>query len=162
MKGLLSRMEILVGGALLLVFLMWAGNRCTETKNQLKEEAQTQAAADSLANIKETPDESAASKDILAEALSKKQNELAADDAVAKADSLKNASATTAASTTANPITNPAGSILYITIDDLKIRTEPGLTSRVLGELPLFSEVYFMNEVTDSIYSLSSCVCEIM
>ena len=41
------------------------------------------------------------------------------------------------------------------TFDKLKIRSEPGLKSKVLGELPLFSEVYFMDEVTDSVYTVS-------
>ena len=151
MNGLLSRMEILVAGVLLLVFLLWAGSRCKETKVQLQEEAKAMAVADSLAKkeeIKEAP------SDVLAEALAKKQKEMAA---AAKADSAKQAAAgqsvanresTTAASA-------PAASKLYITIDQLKIRSEPGLKSRVLGELPLFAEVYFMGEVTDSLYTIS-------
>jgi len=44
---------------------------------------------------------------------------------------------------------------LYITIDDLKLRTGPSLDSTVIYQFPLFEEVYFMNEVTDSTYQLS-------
>lgn len=44
---------------------------------------------------------------------------------------------------------------LYITIDKLKVRTEPGLKSTVLVQLPLFEEVAFLDEVTDSTYQIN-------
>ncbi len=44
---------------------------------------------------------------------------------------------------------------LFITIDGLKLRTGPSLDSTVIYQFPLFEEVYFMNEVTDSTYQLS-------
>ncbi len=40
-------------------------------------------------------------------------------------------------------------SVLYVTIDGLKLRAEPGLDAKVIGKLPLFEKVYFMDEVTD-------------
>ena len=40
-------------------------------------------------------------------------------------------------------------SVLYITIDNLKLRKAPSLDSVVVATLPLFEEVYFMNEVTE-------------
>ncbi len=157
MNGLLSRMEVLIVGALLLVFLLWAGSRCKETKVPSQDEAQAQTVADSLANRKKAETETTASDDILAKALRKKKEEM---DAAAKADSIKKAKAVgvstpaapAASTSTAN---SPARGKLYITIDKLKLRSKPGLKSKVLGELPLFSEVYFMEEVTDSIYTLS-------
>lgn len=39
---------------------------------------------------------------------------------------------------------------LYVTIKNLKLRDAPELNGKLLGELPLFEEVFFMNEVTDS------------
>lgn len=44
---------------------------------------------------------------------------------------------------------------LYITINNLKIRKEPGLKSDVLGQLPLFAEVTFLDEVTDSTFQIN-------
>ncbi|MCB0705999.1 MAG: SH3 domain-containing protein [Saprospiraceae bacterium] len=38
---------------------------------------------------------------------------------------------------------------LYVTIDGLKVRKEPNLKSDMVVQLPLFEEVYFMDEVTD-------------
>ncbi|MEO1259223.1 MAG: SH3 domain-containing protein [Bacteroidota bacterium] len=150
MNGLLSRMEILVAGVLLLVFLLWAGSRCKETKVKLQEEAKAAAVADSLAKKEEIKEEAPA--DVLAEALAKKQQEMAA---AAKADSAKQAVAAQTVASKQGASATPAASKLYITIDKLKIRSGPGLKSKVLGELPLFSEVYFMDEVTDSLYTVS-------
>lgn len=44
---------------------------------------------------------------------------------------------------------------LYITINNLKVRTEPDLKADVLGQLSLFDEVTFLNEVTDSTYQIN-------
>ncbi len=158
MNGLLSRMEILIAGVLLLVLLLWAGSRCKETKVQLQEEAIAQAVSDSLVQAKKTDRDTTAGTDILAEALAKKKKEMEALAPPVNPDSSR-AELTGTGSTTGTPAAAsaavPAASKLFITIDKLKIRSEPGLKSKVLGELPLFSEVYFMEEVTDSIYSLS-------
>jgi hypothetical protein len=44
---------------------------------------------------------------------------------------------------------------LYVTIDGLNLRRSPDLGSEVLVRLPLFEEVYFLNEVTDSTFQIS-------
>ena len=44
---------------------------------------------------------------------------------------------------------------LYVTIDGLKLRKEPDLEGELIVQLPLFEEVYFMNEVTDSTEEIS-------
>jgi hypothetical protein len=44
---------------------------------------------------------------------------------------------------------------LYVTIDGLNLRRSPDLSSEVLVRLPLFEEVYFLNEVTDSTFQIS-------
>lgn len=38
---------------------------------------------------------------------------------------------------------------LYVTLEDLNLRTGPHLDSTSIARLPLFDEVFFMNEVTD-------------
>lgn len=69
---------------------------------------------------------------------------------------------TTATVGPANPSTTPAPttrtevvSRLYITIDGLKMRKTPELNAEVIVQLPLFEEVYFLNEVTDSTQEIS-------
>jgi Bacterial SH3 domain len=43
-----------------------------------------------------------------------------------------------------------AGTRLYITAANTKLRSEPNLKSKVLGKMPLFAEVYFLNETTST------------
>lgn len=164
MNGLLTRMEVLVAGVLLLLFLLWAGSRCKETKTKLQAEIHPTPITDTIPQPKSAATDPTAPSDLLAEALRKKKEEQAtAEVAAIKSDSL-NATPTSSAVpkpgtpqpvTATKPVAAPAANRLYVTIDKLKIRTEPGLKSKVLGELPLFSEVYFMDETTDSIYTLS-------
>lgn len=59
---------------------------------------------------------------------------------------------------TPTSVTTPATSDysqLYITINKLKMRRSPELKADVIAELPLFEKVYFMNEVTDSLYEIN-------
>lgn len=76
------------------------------------------------------------------------QVEPAAKDTVAKP-------AAPVATTTAPARTEPQYSKLYVTIEGLNLRGQPGLKSPVLAKLPLFEEVYFLNEVTDSTTEVS-------
>ena len=130
---------------------MWTSTRCNEKKAQLQEEAKIEAAEDSLANAQKLASKKTVSENTLEEALRKKKAELAAAAAKAKADSTKTKKATPAAAKPPAPIYNK----LYITIDKLKLRSEAGLGSEVLGELPLFSQVYFLDEVTDTTYVIN-------
>ncbi len=45
--------------------------------------------------------------------------------------------------------TSSTGSILYVTIDGLKVRKEPGLKGETLAELKLYEPVTFLNKKTD-------------
>ena len=49
----------------------------------------------------------------------------------------------------------PAASRLYVTIDGLNLRREPGLSSPVIVKLALFDEVYYAEEVTDSTFRVN-------
>ena len=44
---------------------------------------------------------------------------------------------------------------LYSTIDGLNVRSGPSLSHGVLTRLPLYGEVNFLNQVTDSVYTLN-------
>lgn len=44
--------------------------------------------------------------------------------------------------------------VLYSTIDGLNVRSGPGLRNGVVARLPLYAEVEFLNEVTDSLYEI--------
>ncbi len=45
--------------------------------------------------------------------------------------------------------TAPKQTMLYVTIDQLKMRKEPGLKGKSIGQLDLYSQVYFTGERTD-------------
>ena len=51
--------------------------------------------------------------------------------------------------TSAAANTTPKQTILYVTIDQLKMRKEPGLKGKSIGQLDLYSQVYFTGERTD-------------
>ena len=44
----------------------------------------------------------------------------------------------------------PALSRLYVCLENLKVRKSPTTSAEILETLPLFEEVYFLNEVSDS------------
>jgi hypothetical protein len=62
---------------------------------------------------------------------------------------------TTTTTTPPKPTTNstattkPAGTTLFVTIDGLKVRKEPGLKSTTVATLDLYEQVTFLNERTD-------------
>ena len=138
MKGLLSKLEYLVIAIFAFIFLIWAASKCTAQKEQLQEQAAAEASEDSLAQgdkktkvdtVKATPAEEGEKQPAAAE----------------KAPATQQAAPTPAA----------PGPRLYVTIDKLKLRKSPGLKGEMLGELRLFEEVYYMDEVTDSTYEIS-------
>jgi hypothetical protein len=149
MKGLLSKVEYIVIGVLALVFLLWTISKC----NAHKQEAQTTAAAeakeDSLANAGGKPAATTAPPQQPATGQTATAAQPAATTAAAPAATQQSQPATTPASK------EPQLSKLYVTIDKLKVRKSPGLKGELLGELKLFDEVYYMNEVTDSSYQVN-------
>ncbi|MCB0520669.1 MAG: SH3 domain-containing protein [Lewinellaceae bacterium] len=140
MKGLLSKIEYIVIGLFALIFLMWAISKCNAHKEQAQEEASTEAREDSLANkaIPTAPTTPAVSQTVATNAV--------ADTAQARPSQ--------SAAQPAKPA-EPQGSKLYVTIDKLKLRKAPGLKSETIGELKLFDEVYYMDEVTDSTFEVN-------
>jgi hypothetical protein len=63
----------------------------------------------------------------------------------AKSDTPKTSPATSPAVSAA-----PALSRLYVCLENLKVRKSPNTSAEILETLPLFEEVYFLNEVSDS------------
>jgi hypothetical protein len=62
------------------------------------------------------------------------------------------APATTTPATATAPATTstaPKQTMLFVTIDQLKIRKEPGLKSKTIGQLDLYEQVYFTGKRTD-------------
>jgi hypothetical protein len=132
-KGLLPKIEIIIVGVFVLSFLIWIVPKCGSDRPEKEKDSAALLPVDS------------------AQTLGAAQP---GDSAVAAAPT----------PTPAAPVAavNPSAakpemqySRLYVTIDGLNLRTEPGLKSKVLVKLPLYEEVFFLNEVTDSTTELS-------
>jgi type IV secretory pathway VirB10-like protein len=163
MKGLLSKVEYIVIGLLALIFLMWTASKC----NAHKEEAQTteaiEAREDSLAQAVDKPktqtlppiEQTTAQPAAPASSPDTYQPINGAPAATTPAQGTQATTAQTTAPTEATNSKDAGLSKLYVTIDKLKVRKTPGLKGQSLGELKLFDEVYYMNEVTDSTFTVN-------
>jgi hypothetical protein len=165
MKGLLSKIEFIVIGIFALIFLVWAASKCSSSKAKLMEQAALEAREDSIANAKQNP---AATTSTVQPGQQPATTTVGTTPAgttpTQPTATTPGATATTTDSTVAAQKTatskpaapqEPQLSKLYVTIDKLKLRKSPGLKGELLGELKLFDEVFFMNEITDSTYQLS-------
>lgn len=128
-------------------FLMWMVPRCMATKTELQKGTETvQEKIDSL--------------DRVMDSLIVKPKSVAPDSVKLASQVV---STTTAAGTSSAATKITATSVapkdlpgkLYITIDNLKLRKSPSLDSLVIATLPLFEEVYFLNEVTEFTQEIS-------
>jgi len=129
MKGLLSKIEYIVIAIFAIIFLMWAVSKCSAHKEQAQE-------------------------GVLVES---KQDSLAATAGQKPPPTTVDTTKTAVVSPNAQPVISqePQGSKLYVTIDKLKLRKTPGLKGELLGELKLFEEVYYQEEVTDSTFEVN-------
>lgn len=131
-NSLLPKAELIIILLFLIVFFIWMIPKCSSSQRTKRAELLHR---DSIAQLVDViPKDSAQ---------------------VAQPDSA-------VAPTPATPIPGSAASPiqtelnrLYITINKLKLRKDPDLKSEVLAELPLFEEVYFLNEVTDSTFEVN-------
>lgn len=166
MKGLLSKVEYIVIGLLALIFLMWTASKCNAHKEEAQSAEAIEAREDSLAQAANRPATTTATPPPVvqqqpAAPASSPDTYQPIDGSAPVANTA--APAATAAGGTANTNTateaaapkEPNLSKLYVTIDKLKVRKTPGLKGESLGELKLFDEVYYMNEVTDSTYTVN-------
>jgi len=126
-KGLLPRIEILIIIVFFFSFIIWAVSKCKAKKilEEYPEQTEDQT----------TTEDSVIDYTITPTPLPQRE------DAIEAQSETKSAPAEL--------------SKLYITIDGLKLRTGPSLDSTVIYQFPLFEDVYFMNEVTDSTYQVS-------
>ncbi|MBI1226299.1 MAG: hypothetical protein GC192_13780 [Bacteroidetes bacterium] len=160
MKGLLSKVEYIVIGVLALIFLMWTASKCNAHKEQAQSTEAIEAQEDSLTQaadkaknapppiVQQTPQPAVASNPGT-------YTPINGEPATTPSSQNTSAQPATSAETTTPKESSSSGSRLYVTIDKLKLRKTPGLKGELLGELKLFDEVYYMNEVTDSTYEVN-------
>jgi hypothetical protein len=163
MKGLLSKVEYIVIGVLALIFLIWTASKCNAHKEGAQDAEAMEAREDSLAQAAKQPT-TATPPPIAQQPAAQPAAPASSPDTYQPIDGsapATNTSATTPAAAGTKPTATQqattqnadAGrSKLYVTIDKLKVRKTPGLKGELLGELKLFDEVYYMDEVTDSTF----------
>lgn len=165
MKGLLSKVEYIVIGLLAVIFLVWTASKCNAQKDQAQDAEAIETREDSLAQASDKP--ATAVPPPVVQQNTQPTPPASSPDTYQPIDgstpATSNTPSNSATQTSANSPdsgTNstpkePQGSKLYVTIDKLKVRKTPGLKGEFLGELKLFDEVYYMNEVTDSLYEVN-------
>jgi hypothetical protein len=126
-KGLLPKIEIIIVGVFVLSFLIWIVPKCGSDRPEKEMDPAALLPVDSAQ----------------------------APVAAKQVDSAVVVAPVAAAPPAAAAKPEMQYSRLYVTIDGLNLRTEPGLKSKVLVKLPLYEEIFFLNEVTDSTTELS-------
>ncbi len=138
----LPKFEIIIIAVFFFSFIIWAASRCGGVKKAVVEDAGLEVPADMIDTV-ETTATVAKPTDIRTAYLDSLER-------VRRRDTLY----ANRIDTTAVENSGPYGR-LYITIKNLKVRKFPGLKEEVIGQLPLYEEVEFMNEVTDSTYQIN-------
>jgi hypothetical protein len=149
-KSVLPRIEIIIVLVFFMSFIIWAVSKCNDTKLMYQEQAdlEEEETSDeeetaSLDNVNPSNATNSVSPGIEAAETTTNANQAAAQPSTA------------APSRPLNNTVQSSGSILYVTIDGLNLRTAPHLDSTIIRKLKLFEEVIFMNEVTDSTQTIS-------
>lgn len=143
-----SRVTLVVLSLFTLIFLIWAMRSCDNnaeaTKYAMVQEAEArqsyldsiQRAEDSIAVLTAAQAEAKHR----AEALLRAETQPALGDSVVRIPNQQ--------------IIKEKVTILYVTFDGLNVRSGPGLNYGKVDRLKLYDEVVFLNEVTDSSYTI--------
>ena len=124
----LNRIEVIIGGILVLIFIIWSYDTCSSSSKKYQPQEPPQ---------QEQPDN---------------QEPRAQEDAeqTTTTNSNTTAPAPTQQPVQAAPAQSAAFPVIYVKIDKLKMRDKPFLSgSTVLKELPKNAELYYLNNNTD-------------
>jgi hypothetical protein len=124
--SILPSLELLIIAAFFIGFAFWAINKCSSTRSQYISRVERERQRELEDSLRQTP--------------TKTQGEAPKNDP---------------ATTVPTPSTAPALSRLYVSIEGLKVRRNPSTEAEVLETLSLFDEVYFLNQVTDSLSTVN-------
>lgn len=117
------RLELLVIAAFFLLFCVWAVSRCNDKRTDLRKKMEAEAQADLLQD--------------------------SIDRAAALLRALPPPKDTTTPAAPKTEIIREQITPLYVVLDELNMRAEPKLNSKLLARLQLYDELTFLNEVTD-------------
>lgn len=129
-----------------LIFLFWAMRQCDSSGNEYAMIAEEQARQTYLDSIRGIEQQAEVQAQINAEVEAREQARLRAQTQPMLGDSVVRGYA---AQVVIQKVTT-----LYSTINGLNVRSGPSLKNGVVARLPLFAEVEFTGEVTDSLYTI--------
>ncbi|SEP77624.1 SH3 domain-containing protein [Neolewinella agarilytica] len=129
-----------------LIFLFWAMKQCDSGNREYAMVAEAEARENYLDSIRRVEDAAQRNAEIDAEAEARAQALLRARTQPLPGDSVVRIPASEVVVQKVTP--------LYSTINGLNVRSGPSLKNGVLARLPLYTEVTFMGEVTDSLYTI--------
>ncbi len=125
----LVKVEFVIGAVLLVVFLIWGMRSCSRNRAGYTSEESAGMQRDSAA-LRDSLDAAAAAA-----------NAAAQNQAGISRDTIGGGGV---------QIVRERVTPLYVTIEGLNVRQGPGVKYGVVDRLPLYEEVYFLHEVTDS------------
>lgn len=144
-----SRVSLVILSFCMLLFMIWSLRQCndaeTDARYAMVQEAEArqnyldsiQRAEDSIASISAAQVEAR----MRAEALERAATIPALGDSIVRG-------------TVVEQIIREKVTLLYVTFDGLNVRSGPGLNFGKVDRLKLYDEVEFLNEVTDSAYTI--------
>ncbi|MFK7934191.1 MAG: SH3 domain-containing protein [Saprospiraceae bacterium] len=135
------RFEIALIFIFFVCFIMWSISRCGDKREEMRAE-------EIIENSEDLQTEESSTANVTSDA---------ANTSATTTTTTSGAASTTSPVTTTPAVAPPkpkpqsstAGTTLYVTIDNLNMRTHPHLDSVVVAKLPLFERVTFLNEVTE-------------
>ena len=147
-----------------LFFMIWAMRQCNENDSDyaMREEQETREEylerrdsilRDSIRKLREAQPMVSAAESLLSDA---EQERLAREAALlrARTQPLPGDSATYLPGQVNRPVVVRKETTLYSTIDGLNVRVQPKLGAPIIGRLKLYEPVTYMNEVTDSLFTI--------
>jgi len=129
-----------------LIFLFWAMKQCDSGNREYAMVAEAEARENYLDSIRRVEDAAQRRVEIDAEAEARAQALLRARTQPLPGDSVLSIPASQLIVQKITP--------LYSTINGLNVRAGPSLKNGVVARLPLYEEVIFLGEVTDSLYTI--------
>lgn len=144
-----TRVSLVIVSLCMLLFLIWSMRQCTssEKENQYAMVQEAEARQNYLDSIQRAEDSialfSAAAEEarLRAEALQRAATIPALGDSVVRGNVVER-------------IIEEKVTVLYVTFDGLNVRSGPALKYGKVDRLDLYEEVVFLNEVTDSAFTI--------
>jgi uncharacterized protein YgiM (DUF1202 family) len=130
-RSAFARIELVIIGVIMIIFLIWASRKCSRTQADFQAEYQA-AAADSLSDTLAVPEAQPKPRPQPTPGL--------------QADTLRRGNL---------EVIRERVVPLYVTIEGLNMRQGPGLDYPIVDRIELFEQVYFLGEITDSLYEIN-------